>query len=521
VHSFFEWFRTENGGGHPWLLLGKGPGFARRGAYDLRGFRTFGLNHVCREMTVDVAHAIDLDVVDQCGPRLLDRVGVLVMPWHPHVPDPHRPHWAPRKAIAVSERTLEEIAAGHPVLRQLVAEQRLLWYNSSTARTHRPDSPVVPVRFFSAVAALNLLGMAGARTVRSLGIDGGRSYSGEFADLEGVTKLAGGQRSFDLQFEEMARGMMKTGVSYAGLGVETPIRVFVGATPPQDLAVRVLEYSIRVRTPMDVEVVPLYRTGVTVPEARDPRNRSRTPFSFQRFLIPAAAGYRGRAFYLDSDMLVLDDLRSVWSLPFGDAEVLAIRTQAKDPTARFSVLLLDCERLRWDINEIVASLDRGTLTYAQLMFDMNWGPRVSGDIDARWNSLDTYRAGETGLLHYTDGTRQPWLSAEHPLGYLWMRELIAALDSGFITIDEIETAVRAGHVRPSLLFQVRERLEDPLLLPRRVRRQDLFFVEPSRLRPWTRRSRVSRLAMMARAGARRVYRGSPLFRLHQWIGDRR
>jgi hypothetical protein len=519
VRSFFDWFRAGSGGGHPWLLLGKGPGFARREAYDLHGWRTFGLNHVCREMRVDVAHAIDLDVVDQIGGQLLESAGVLVMPWRPHVPDPNRPKWAPRKAIVVSPRTLEELACEHPLLRRLAEEQRLLWYNLSTAADHHPGSPVVPVRYFSAVAALNLLGMAGARTVRSLGIDGGRSYSAEFTDLEKVTRLAGGQRSFDLQFEEMARGMMTTGVSYAELGAETPIRVFVGATPAQDLAVRVLEYSIRARTPMDIEVMPLYKTGLTVPEAKDPGNRSRTPFSFQRFLIPEAAGYRGRAIYLDSDMLVLDDLREVWTQPFGDAEVAAIRTQQKDPTARFSVLLLDCNRLRWKIGEIVAALDSGALNYQKLMYEMSWGPRVEGIVDPRWNMLDRYEEGKTALLHYTDGPRQPWVSTEHPLGYLWVRELLAAIDARFVTHTEIEEAVRAGHVRPSLLFQVRERLEDPLLLPRRVRRQDLFFVEPFRLRPWS-SSRLSRAALVLRAATRRLYRHSVLFKLRTWISER-
>jgi hypothetical protein len=502
----------------PWLLLGKGPSFGLRHRYDLSGYQTFGLNHVCREMPVDVAHVIDFDVIDQCGERLIEHAGVVVMPWFPHVPDERRPGWVPRQAIRVSERTLEEIARDHPVLQRLVREDRLLWYNLSTAPVPRPDSPVVPVRYFSAVAALNLLGMAGARTVRSLGIDGGGSYSGEFSDLEGVTKLAGGQGTFDRQFTEMARAMMTTGISYAALNAESPIRVFVGATAAQHLAVRVLEHSIRARTPMDVVVTALDRTGITVPEAKDPKNRSRTPFSFQRFMIPAAAGYRGRALYLDSDMLVLDDLRGVWSVPFGDAEVLAIKTQAKDPTARFSVLALDCGRLRWDVAEIVGALDAGTFTYQQLMYEMNWGPRVTGAIDPRWNRLDSYVEGDTGLLHYTDGPRQPWVSTEHPLGYLWVRELFAAIDAGLVSVADVEQAVRAGHVRPSLLVQVRQRLEDPLLLPRSVRRQDLFFVEPFRLRPWT--SPMSRAALVARAAARRTYRHSTLFKLRSWAADR-
>ncbi len=515
--SFFEWCKASRAIERPWLLLGKGPSFARRHAHDLSGWLTLGLNHVCREMPVDVAHVIDLDVVDHCGAALTATAGGLVMPWFPHVPDTRRPDWAPRKAVRVSTRTLEELAREHPILRQLAAEHRLFWYNLGTAPAAREGSPVVPVRHFSAVAALNLLGLAGVRVVRSLGIDGGDAYSPEFDDLARVTRLAGGQRSFDLQFTEMAKGMLATGVSYAALGADTPIRVFVGATPVQDLPVRVLEHSIRSRTPMDVEVVPLYRAGIPIPEARNPRNRSRTPFSFQRFVIPEAAGRRGRAIYLDSDMLVLDDLRRLWNLPLDGANVLAIRTADSNPTARFSVLVLDCADLAWDIGAIVRGLDEGRYTYEQLVYRMDWGPRVSGTIDPRWNSLDRHKEKETSLLHYTAVHDQPWVSTGHPLGYLWMRELFAALDAGFVALAEIEGAVRAGHVRPSLLPQVQARTEDPLLLPARMRRLDLLFVEPFRLRPWTRTSGPSRAALVARAAARRAWRRSAFFRMREWV----
>jgi hypothetical protein len=518
--SFFDWFRASADPYVPWLLLGKGPSFARLPDVDVRGWRTFGLNHVCREARVDVAHAIDLDVLDRCGDRLLTHAGVLVMPWHPHEPDPQRPDWVPRKAVRVSPRTLGEHAAAHPILRELARDGRLLWYNLSSASDVRPDGPVVRGRHFSAVAALNLLAQAGARTVRSLGIDGGDAYGEAFADLAAVTRLVGGQRSYDLQFPEIGRTLVTTDLSYAPLGA-SPIRVFVGATDAQHLPVRVLEHSIRRRTPRDVQVTPLYRVGLSIPEPRDPRNRGRTPFSFQRFLIPEAAGFTGRAIYLDSDMLVFEDLQPLWDADFGDAEILGIRTQDRDPTARFSVLLMDCDRLRgWRIQDVVAGLDEGRFTYEQLLYEMNWGPRVAGGIDARWNQLDTVRAGETALLHYTDVHRQPWVSTEHPLGHLWMRELFEALDTGFITEDEIAAAAAAGHVRPSLAAQVRVRIEDPLLLPRAVRRQDLLFVEPFRLRPWAATTRAARAGLVARAAVRRAWRQSALFRMRTWVAER-
>jgi hypothetical protein len=525
--SFFDWFRTLADPRTPWLLLGKGPTFSRLAdpglagpdlQGTLHGWRTFGLNHVCREMRVDVAHAIDLDVIDQCGDRLLDHAGVLVMPWHPHVPDTRRPDWV-RQAIRVSPLTLEEHAEAHPVLRQLARDGRLLWYNLSTAEA-RPGSPVVRGRHFSAVAALNLLAMASARTVRSLGIDGGTAYGTPFEDLASRTRLAGGQRSFDLQFPEIGRTLVTTDVSYAPLDAVSPIRVFVGAAEAQQLPVRVLEHSIRRRTPMDVQVTPLSRVNIPIPEPRDARNRGRTPFSFQRFLIPEAAGFSGRAIYLDSDMLVFDDLRDVWTRPMEDADLLGIETQDRNPTARFSVLLLNCERLRWKIGDVIAGLDSGAFTYEQLLYDMTWGPRVAGGIDPRWNRLDTYRDGETALLHYTDVHRQPWVSTEHPLGYLWMRELFEAMDDGFITSTEIEEAVASGHVRPSLALQVRERIEDPLLLSRAARRLDLLYVEPFRLRPWGPTTGAARAGLVARAAVRRAYRRSLLFRLRTWVGER-
>ena len=44
-------------------------------------------------------------------------------------------------------------------------------------------------------------------------------------------------------------------------------------------------------------------------------------------------------------------------------------------------------------------------------------------------------------------------------GHLWMRELLSAVDDGFITVDEVREHVERGWVRPSLLKQVMARRE--------------------------------------------------------------
>jgi hypothetical protein len=262
-------------------------------------------------------------------------------------------------------------------------------------------------------------------------------------------------------------------------GVESPIRVYVGSEEAQMLGVKVLEYSIRRRASMDVEVFPLHQARMEFPMPKDVRNRPRTPFSFQRFNIPALKGFRGRAIYLDSDMQVFQDIKALWTLPFDGADLLAARERGDTGRKpQFSVMLLNCEELRWDITDIVGRLDRGELTYETLMYEMAVARRVSAAIDPDWNSLERYVEGETALLHYTDMPTQPWVSRDNPLGYLWVRDLIAAADEGFLTREFVEEQVRQGFVRPSLKHQLDTRLEDPRRLPKEAQALDDNFVAP-------------------------------------------
>ena len=98
------------------------------------------------------------------------------------------------------------------------------------------------------------------------------------------------------------------------------IRVFVGVDRSQLLAVPVLEYSIKRHTTAKVEVVPML--DLPVPKPQDPRNGQRTGFSFSRFCIPKLAGYRGKAIYMDADMLVFRDIRELWDIPFDGAKII-------------------------------------------------------------------------------------------------------------------------------------------------------------------------------------------------------
>lgn len=468
MQSFFSWFANAFANKEqPWLILGKGPSFSKLPDFDISSFGTISLNHAVRERPVDIAHIIDFDVVDQCGESLLHNARVLVMPWHPHVHNKSSPE------------TLEDMVCSNSILFRLKNEGRLLWYNLSTAKDHRVDGPVVRVRYFSAEAALNLLAAAGVRQVRSLGVDGGASYSFRFDDLKDKTLLANSRTSFDDQFQEIARAILTTGVDYAPLDMESPIRVFVAATEAQMLAVKVLEYSIKKHTSMTAEVFPMHRSKIEIPMPREKKNQPRTPFSFQRFLIPELMNWHGRAIYLDSDMQVFKDMRELWTLPFNGAQLLAAR-EPGDTGRRpqFSVTVLDCSKLKWRISEIVCALDDGRLSYEDLMYRMTVADDIRVEIDSSWNSLEHYVAGETALLHYTDMDRQPWVSRANSLGHLWVAELIEAIDSGFIRRELVDEDISRGWVRPSLAWQIEHRVTETTALPREVQRLDIDFSAP-------------------------------------------
>ncbi len=185
-----NWIEQNKPAEKPWLILGKGPTFAKIKEVDLDQYNTFALNHVVRETRVDVAHIIDIDVVEAVGNSLLDNCTWLVIPRTPHV-----------KCFASEYFRLEDWIHCIPALAEAEKQGKLITYSFS--HEPRPHDPwTVICRYFSSEAALGILGRMGAKTVRSLGVDGGKNYSKTFEDLKD-TLLLNTQPSFDLQFDEL------------------------------------------------------------------------------------------------------------------------------------------------------------------------------------------------------------------------------------------------------------------------------------------------------------------------------
>ena len=215
--------------------------------------------------------------------------------------------------------------------------------------------------------------------------------------------------------------------------------ILIGSSREQKLPSLVLEFTIHQHAKAPVRVIHSYDLSFPVP--RDPKNRSRTGFSFARFAIPKLTGYKGVAAYLECDQLVFKDVAELFSIPFDGATVLRPANQA-------SVLLIDCEQARWDLDAIIRSLDEGKISYSDLMENLSCEPaaKVSRKIPLAWNTLEKYDPKSTALLHYTNMAIQPWRKWGHPLGHLWMGKLKEAMRAGRISLAVVEEEVRRQYV---------------------------------------------------------------------------
>lgn len=199
----------------PWLIVGKGPSLDGCSAACRESLaiehNVLTLNHACHAVPPTIAHFADMEAFDDCvsTSRLLllppSAWPHFCLPWWPHVRSrPGRVHLGDRAAGD---------AGSVCALSLLHANGRLCSYNSTVASNlpRNRDLPEIRVRYFSAVAAFNILARAGCKRIVTLGVDGGTAYAGEF---DGATRLANGRDSFDIQFSEIADACARHGITH-------------------------------------------------------------------------------------------------------------------------------------------------------------------------------------------------------------------------------------------------------------------------------------------------------------------
>ena len=215
-----------------------------------------------------------------------------------------------------------------------------------------------------------------------------------------------------------------------------PIRIFIGYDPRVEVTLHVLAGSILRRSSVPIAITPisLQHLKSFYDRERDPKQS--TDFSFTRFLTPYLAGFSGWALYMDSDMIVLDDIANLWRLRDPGYALMCVQHdqlpreatkflgEAQLPYARknwSSLMLMNCEACTALTPDYVARAPGLELHQFKWLDDSRIGA-----LPARWNHLVDYDPprdlGDISLLHYTIGG--PYLKNYQDCGYadLWREE---------------------------------------------------------------------------------------------------
>jgi len=245
-----------------------------------------------------------------------------------------------------------------------------------------------------------------------------------------------------------------------------PVKIFIGSGEQSLLERKVLIYSLHkhTRRNLDISVFngthnSLERDGQApelAPLPLDLKYRNQTEFSLYRYLIPQLCTFKGRAIYLDSDIVCLSDIGDLFDLPMGDCDFLAKREYAEGDGEKMwglSVMLIDCERARFPLREIFSEIDQDRYTYTEFsqmgkQFRAHHSYHI-GELAEVWNSFD--RADrDTKIIHYTNLFSQPWKYSGHPHGSLWFAYLNEAREQGYVSDHDIDLTIQRGYARPDL-----------------------------------------------------------------------
>ncbi len=245
------------------------------------------------------------------------------------------------------------------------------------------------------------------------------------------------------------------------------IKVFIGSGEASRLERKVLIYSLHKHTQRELDIYVFNGTHNAVelnnsepflaPMSLGVKYHNGTEFSLYRYLIPELCLYQGKAIYVDSDTICLTDIGELIDTPTNSYDFLAKReaySHLSTDLWGLSVMLIDCESCRFDLEAICGEIDLDLYSYTDFSCMspafLVYHPYRIGELEPHWNVFD-YWDNQTKLIHYTNLYTQPWKYPNHPYGELWFEYLHEAIAAGYVTQEDIELSQVRGYVRRDLL----------------------------------------------------------------------
>ena len=221
------------------------------------------------------------------------------------------------------------------------------------------------------------------------------------------------------------------------------INITIGFDGREAAAFNVLAYSIHARASQPVSIAPIMLSQLKGVFQRERHPLQSTDFSFSRFLTPWMAGYQSWSIFMDCDMLVLDDIATLWALRDERYAVMVVKHHhvpkeekkfLDEPQSKYekknwsSVMLFNNPRCRALTPEYVNTASGLELHQFKWLGNDN----LIGEIPAKWNHLVGYDAPrkDASLVHYTLGG--PYFDTYRDCEYAseWFAERDAMLYAG-------------------------------------------------------------------------------------------
>lgn len=434
------------------VILGKGPSLNEENYSNIPDDKIkVSINQVIMYYDADLSFFIDMEPLLESMKAIEEKRTSVIIPYFLN----ERVSLKKAKPMKIDFFELMKI---HPQLKKLTELVDFYLFDSGLGNRKYSDLIFRP-NFTSTTSLLKILfTFSPLDHVYGIGFDGGNTYAKGLDLRHKITQVSSFNNQFDI-FKEIERNYNKRFIKMSN----QTINIYVGATPAQKIATKVLEYSILKYSSINVNVFPLY-------EALGDRTEGisgGTSFSMQRLFIPELNNHEGIAIYLDSDMLVFDDIKKL--VDSHDPEKILCSCPAPPNSGRrdqYSVFTVDCSRARWNVEEL---LEKAQENYKEIMFSFSFEESKAKSHPWIWNSLEQYDE-DTKLIHFTDMDKQPWLNTNNPNKKLWLDALCGAVRNNFISREDVLLAVKQDDIRPGVLDYLDNKNSFY------VRFQDLFFL---------------------------------------------
>jgi hypothetical protein len=421
-------------------ILGKGPSLNKKSYNNINKQNSciISINQVVAVFKVDFAFFIDIeplyDVIDVLIKYKVD----VIIPYHPNIR-------TTENFSQPSSLSIYDLSKGNSKLCQLLESNNVYCFDTGLQK-NKISNFIFKPNLVSVTSLIQIIFkfFNGDKTY-GIGFDGGSGKSKHIENKHDYSQL----KSYSKQFDIIKKIEVNNKKKFINLSMKT-INIYVGASEDQYIPTKVLEFSIKKYSSINVNVIPLYKAlsekNIQIPLSTP------TPFSLQRLYIPLLNNYEGIAVYLDSDMLVFNDIKNL--IDSHDHKFNLCSAPAPPKSGRrdqFSVFTVDCSKAKWDPEKLV---EEAAHNYKKILFQFEFEQSKLKCLPWQWNSLE-YFDSNTNLIHFTDMDKQPWISTENSNKDLWVKYLKETINSEFIEYEDVYNSVKRNECRPGILDQIR------------------------------------------------------------------